>query len=70
MKWLLLLRTFSSSDHPIVYLGYETDAHCEAAGEEIKALSTFRAWPTANMGALYSRDLPDRYRSVPGEALA
>ena len=25
-----------------VYLGYETETHCEAAGEEIKALSTFR----------------------------
>ena len=27
----------SSSDHPIAYLNYETEAHCEAAGEEIKA---------------------------------
>ena len=66
MKWLLL----SNSGHLFVYLGYETEAHCEAAGEEIKALSTFRVWPTANMRALYSRDLPDGYRSVPGEALA
>ena len=52
-KWLLLLM-LSSSDHPFWYLSYETEAHCEAAGEEIKALSTFRVWPTANIRALYS----------------
>jgi hypothetical protein len=30
----------------------------------------FRVWPTANVCACISRDFPDRYRSVPGEALA
>jgi hypothetical protein len=36
MKWLLLL-ALSNTDHPITHPAYETEALCEAAGEEIKA---------------------------------
>ena len=39
--WLAPARAF----HPIAYLSYETVAHCEAAGEEIKARANAkRSW--------------------------
>ena len=45
MKWWLLLLTLASSDNPIAYLSYETEALCEAAGEEIKARANAkRSW--------------------------
>ena len=44
MKWWLLLLTLSSSDHPIAYLSYATDALCEAVGEEFTARADAKGW--------------------------